>query len=242
MGTIMLGGQVDGLGHNQALPVEHDREVQVDDPRVELQPHRELEANVVVAVEDDPLGLDLVQGERPRRHGGNEDLVDDLERHAVGADVEGGPSIDHDAEVRQRIVATHVQGGQGQQQRIGREGISWRGARQRDRLRQAGAGEFALDAESLAHEPRYVGGGKLLPAGLDHDAHGGGGVLGHDRRGGFYRGGEPEQRELELADLADGSLGPHGRGREGAESDWDENKEGADEGGSSRSSAQSCHR
>jgi hypothetical protein len=69
-------GRHERCGQRDPLPVEHHREAERHGVRFRGQSQRELESKVVVAVQDDPPGADLVEGEGARLHRADQDLVD----------------------------------------------------------------------------------------------------------------------------------------------------------------------
>ena len=104
------GGRAQRLRNRDTLAVEDDREREIHSLGVELETHRELESEVVVAVEDDALAADLIECQGAGRHLRHEDLIDDLERHGRGFDVEDDAASGHDPQVVEAVHACDRRG------------------------------------------------------------------------------------------------------------------------------------
>src|SRR5439155_3576719 len=193
------------------LPVEHDGQLNRDGFRLELHAKRELEAEVIVAVDDDPFVLDLLERQRPRLDRGDEDLLDDFQRYARRRDVEHRAPARREADVADRVVAGSRQRGETKQQRIGAEWLAGDARAERDAARQARARELSVDLDVGAEEAREIGGRDRTGAAFDEHADTRCRVLGNRRRQRIRRRSQAEHGKLELADFANRRLRASGR-------------------------------
>ena len=115
-------------------------------------------------------------------------------------------------DVAERVVSGPRQRRDVEQQRVGRRRIAWRALAKRDWARQTRPGQLGLHANVDSEESREIAGGNRATAAAHDDANAGGDVLGNDGAGRIRRGGQSEQREFDLTDLAQRRLRAHDAG------------------------------